>query len=58
MSEKGSEPDIETRRFNVAEVPVADIKHVVEAARCQKRTFGHQKWTDARVDKGGGENRN
>src|SRR4030042_1887158 len=25
MSEKGSEPDIEARRFNVAEVPLADI---------------------------------
>jgi hypothetical protein len=25
MSEKGSEPDIEPRRFNVAEVPLADI---------------------------------
>jgi hypothetical protein len=25
MSEKGSEPDIETRRMNVAEVPYADI---------------------------------
>lgn len=25
MSEKGSEPDIETRRFNVAEVLEADI---------------------------------
>jgi len=26
MSEKGSEPDIEARRFNVAEVPHADIR--------------------------------
>ena len=26
MSEKGSEPDIEARPFNVAEVPVADIR--------------------------------
>jgi hypothetical protein len=25
MSEKGSEPDIEARRFNVAEVPDSDI---------------------------------
>jgi hypothetical protein len=25
MSEKGSEPDIEARRFNVAEVPEPDI---------------------------------
>ncbi len=26
MSEKGSEPDIEARRFNVAEVPEGDIE--------------------------------
>jgi hypothetical protein len=26
MSEKGSKPDIEPRRFNVADVPLADIR--------------------------------
>jgi hypothetical protein len=26
MSEKGSEPDIEARRFNVAEVPTAEVR--------------------------------
>jgi hypothetical protein len=25
MSEEGSEPDLKSRRFNVAEVPTADI---------------------------------
>jgi hypothetical protein len=32
MSEKGSEPDIEARRFNVAEVPLADAAtHKIKA---------------------------
>ena len=31
MSEKGSEAEIEPRRFNVAEVPEGDIEHRGEA---------------------------
>ena len=30
MSEKGSEPDIEARRFNVAEVPLADLSKAIQ----------------------------
>jgi len=33
MSEKGYEPDIERRRFNVAEVPLADIGGGMVASR-------------------------
>ena len=33
MSEKGYEPDIERRRFNVAEVPPADIAELVKGGR-------------------------
>jgi hypothetical protein len=29
MSEKGSDPDIEARRFNVAEVPENDTRHAL-----------------------------
>jgi hypothetical protein len=33
MSEKGSEPDIQPRRFNVAEVPGADIRNKARSGR-------------------------